>query len=378
MARSLTVIQTLPELNSGGVERGTLEIARALVAQGHRSIVISHGGRLVKQLEAEGSQHITLPIHRKSLRSLFQVRPLRRILEEIKPDIVHARSRVPAWITFLALRKMAPLNRPHFITTVHGLYSISPYSAVMTFGERVIVVSNTVKQYVLENYPRCAPEKIRLIYRGVTPNEFPFGLSADPDWLATWKTDFPELAGKTIIAIPGRLSRVKGHETFLELMKNLVADLPDIHGLIIGGAEPAKAAYEQELKTRVSALGLDSRISFTGHRNDMNQVLSQCDLVLSLRVTPEAFGRTTLEPLRLGKPVIGWDVGGVGEILRTMYPFGAVPAGDDAALAARVRQWLLTRPALVETGAFQLDDMCAQTLDTYEQTCQTKLGAHSV
>ena len=157
--KKLTVIQTLPALDAGGVERGTLEIARALVAAGHRSIVISNGGRLVKQLEAEGSEHITLPVHKKSLASLWQVTPFRQLLTDIQPDILHARSRVPAWIAWLAWRKL-PANtlfqhhRPHFVTTVHGLYSVSPYSAIMTKGERVIAVSNTVQEYILKNYPQ--------------------------------------------------------------------------------------------------------------------------------------------------------------------------------------------------------------------------------
>ena len=111
--KPLTVVQTLPALDAGGVERGTLEIARALVAAGHRSIVVSRGGRLVPQLEREGSEHITLPVHRKSLASLFQVRPFRAMLAKTKPDILHARSRVPAWIAWLAWRKLPPATRPH-------------------------------------------------------------------------------------------------------------------------------------------------------------------------------------------------------------------------------------------------------------------------
>ena len=115
--KKLTVVQTLPALNAGGVERGTLEIGRALVAAGHRSIVISNGGRLVAQLEAEGSEHITLPVHKKSLASLLQVSAFRKIIADIKPDILHARSRVPAWIAWLAWRKLPTNNRPHFVST---------------------------------------------------------------------------------------------------------------------------------------------------------------------------------------------------------------------------------------------------------------------
>lgn len=372
MMKKLTVIQTLPALEAGGVERGTLEIARALVAAGHRSIVVSNGGRMVEQLVREGSEHITLPVHRKSLASLFQIKPFRRLLTELKPDIVHARSRIPAWIAWLAWRKLDPASRPRFVTTVHGLYSVSPYSAIMTKGERVIVISEAVQDYVRTNYPSCPPSRMQLIYRGADTAEFPYGLNPGPEWITAWEQQFPELKGKTVLALPGRISRVKGHETFLKLLKALEPAHPEIHGLIIGGAEAAKEDYAEEVRRKVRDMGLQDRVTFTGHRDDMNRVLTRCDLVLALRTTPEAFGRTTLEPLRLGKPVIGWDVGGVGEMLRRLYPFGAVPAGHEDLLLARVEEWLAhpTQPA--ESQDFQLSTMCAQTLGIYQTLANEK------
>jgi len=363
--KRLTVVQVLPALDSGGVERGTLEIGRALVAAGHRSIVVSNGGRLVAQLQREGSEHIAMPVHRKSPASFFQVRPFRRLLADIKPDIVHARSRIPAWIAFLAWRKMDPATRPRFVTTVHGMYSVSRYSEIMTKGERVIVISESVRDYVLRNYPACPPENLRLIYRGVDPQEFPYGLQPDAQWLAQWRAQYPQLAGKKVLALPGRLSRVKGHETFLRLVQALRRERSDVHGLIIGGEEPNKPDYPGELRRRVSEMGLDDAVTFTGHRDDMELVLTQCDLVLALRVTPEAFGRTTLEPLRIGRPLVGWDVGGSGEIIRRLFPFGAVPPGDEAALLQRVKEWLDAPRYPAESHDFLLSDMCGQTLDVY-------------
>ena len=119
----MKVIQVLPELNAGGVERGTLELGRHLAAAGHESLVVSAGGRLVEQLETEGSRHIRLPVHRKSPATLGQVRPLRRLFETESPDIVHLRSRVPAWVAWLAWRKMDPAGRPRLVSTVHGFNS---------------------------------------------------------------------------------------------------------------------------------------------------------------------------------------------------------------------------------------------------------------
>jgi glycosyltransferase involved in cell wall biosynthesis len=363
----LTVVQTLPALDAGGVERCTLETARALVAAGHRSVVISSGGRLVAQLQAEGSEHITLPVQRKSLRSLLQIGPVRRLLRELEPDILHVRSRIPGWIAWLAWRGLPVAERPHFVTTVHGQHSVSAYSAIMVKGEAVIAGSQTVRDYILENYPQCPPERIRLIYEGVDPAEFPYDYQPPADWQQRWQADFPELAGKTVLALPGRLTRLKGHASFIALIQALRTHHPEVHGLIIGGAEARKAAYADELKAAVAAAGLQDHISFTGHRSDMREALSQCDLVLALSTQPETFGRTVLESIRLGKPVIGWSKGGVGEILARCYPRGAVAPGDSAALAQAIGDWLAKPDRPAPSDAFLLSSMCEQTLALYRQ-----------
>ncbi|MBP7599068.1 MAG: glycosyltransferase, partial [Pseudoxanthomonas sp.] len=165
--RRLTVVQLLPALESGGVERSTLEIADALVRAGHRAVVVSAGGRLVPTLQASGAEHITLDIGRKSLLTLRHVPALRRLFAEVGADIVHARSRLPAWIGLRALRGMPAPSRPRFVTTMHGLNSPGRYSAVMTRGERVICVSDTVRRYLLQHYPRTDPDRLVVIPRGI-------------------------------------------------------------------------------------------------------------------------------------------------------------------------------------------------------------------
>lgn len=363
--RRLTILQTLPALHSGGVERGTLEIARALVAAGHRSIVVSNGGRLVEQLVREGSEHITLPVHRKSIKSLFQVRPFRRLLQALKPDIVHARSRVPAWIAWLALRRMDLATRPRFVTTVHGLNSVSAYSGIMTKGEVVIAVSETVRDYVLTHYPACDPAHIKLIYRGVEPSEFPFQYQPSAEWLTQWQQDYSQLTGKQVLALPGRITRLKGHETFLTLISALRAQGLPVHGLIVGGVEEKKRAYLAELQARVAEMGLANDITFTGLRSDIRDVFSQCQLVLSLSTQPETFGRTVLEALSLGIPVVAWEQGGVGEILRACHPEGAVATNNSAALEKAVIGTLQAGPRSTPVEHFRLADMCAETLAVY-------------
>ncbi len=369
--KPLTVVQTLPALEAGGVERCTLETARALVAAGHRSIVISAGGRLVAQLEREGSQHITLPVKRKSLFTLWQVGPLRHQLQDLKPDILHARSRVPAWVAWLAWRGLPASQRPRFVTTVHGLHSVSPYSAIMVKGEAVIAGSETVRRYILDNYPQCPPERIHLIPEGVDPAEFPYGHQPRADWLAQWRQEFPELAGKTVLALPGRLTRLKGHDSFFRLLAALRSDFPSVHGLVVGGAEAKKAAYADELRQKAATLGLADSLSFTGHRSDMQDVISQCDLVFSLSTQAETFGRTVLEAIRLGKPVLGWNRGGVGDILTRCYPRGNLPADDETALLTGTRDWLRHPDQPAPSTDFLLSTMCEETLALYKKmtTC---------
>ena len=157
MAERMTVLQMLPALESGGVERGTVEIAAALVRAGHRALVMSAGGRLVPELEALGAEHIPLPVGRKSLLTFRHVSRVRRLLRERGVDVLHLRSRLPAWVGWLAWRGLPAVERPRLVTTVHGFYTVGRYSSVMTRGERVIAVSESVRDYILENYPQPIP-----------------------------------------------------------------------------------------------------------------------------------------------------------------------------------------------------------------------------
>jgi len=366
--KKLTVLQILPALQSGGVERGTLEIAQALVERGHRALVMSAGGRLVEPLVASGAEHFTWPIGKKSLRTLLLVGRLRRFLVEQQVVIVHARSRVPAWIAYLAWRGMDPATRPRFVTTVHGMYGVNRYSRIMTRGEAVIAVSDTVRDYILANYPDCPPERIHVIYRGVDGAAYPHGWQPEAAWKDAFFAQFPNAAGKTLVTLPGRITRLKGHEDFIEIIARLKRqDLP-VHGLIVGGASASKQRYLDALHARVRSLGLEQDVTFTGQRDDLKSILAISNLVLSLSTQPESFGRTTLEALRLGVPTAGYDHGGVGEILRTVYPAGRLPMNDPDTAEARIAA-LLRQPTPVPAGDFYpLRDMLSKTLRLYEQT----------
>jgi glycosyltransferase involved in cell wall biosynthesis len=365
--RAITVLQILPALNSGGVERGTLEISRHLVQQGVRSLVMSGGGRLTDQLLAEGGEHFTCPIGKKSLLTLRHVRPLRRFMLEQKIDLLHVRSRLPAWIAYLAWRGIDPKLRPRLVTSVHGFYTVNRYSAVMTFGERVIAVSNTISDYLDANYPQLDKQQVRVIPRGVNKHEFPHGFQPDDRWLTKWHRNHPRPQGAQLLTLPARLTRWKGQLDFIDLIARLVQSGLPVHGLIVGDADPKKQYYQRELEARIAALNLHQYISLIGHRNDLKEIMSISSMVLSLSQDPEAFGRTTPEALSLGIPVVGYDHGGVGEVLRAWYPHGVTPVGDLDALTQTVSQLLAYPVPVPPQTDFTLEQMQADTLSVYRE-----------
>jgi glycosyltransferase involved in cell wall biosynthesis len=366
----MKIIQVLPELNSGGVERGTLELSRFLVQQGHESLVISNGGRLVETLEAEGGTHLTLPVHRKSLTSLPQILKLRSLFQEQRPDVVHIRSRLPAWLVWLAWRGMDPATRPRLISTVHGFYSVNRYSRIMTEGEQVICVSRSVKDYVLKNYSGVPESKLRVVHRGVDPTELPYGFQPDAEWLECWRAEFPQLDGKYVIALPGRITRWKGHLDFVTVIENLRQKGLPVCGLIVGESHAKKREFEQELRDAIQLRGLESSIVFTGHRSDVREVMAVSDVVVSCSTDPEAFGRVTLEALSLGKPVAAYNHGGVAEQLEELMPEGRVPLRDIAAMTSLLARWYSDRPAPLRTTdhSFTLERFWNSVLSVYEDS----------
>lgn len=361
-------MQLLPGLDAGGVERGTVEVSQALCDQGIRSIVVSSGGRLVEQLQDHGAEHITLPIHRKSPLTLGQVRPLRRLIRSLGVGVIHARSRVPAWAAYLAWRKMPQDQRPFFITSVHGLYSVNRFSRIMTAGQRVEVVSETVRQYVLSNYPGTDEAKLVFNHRGVDPGQFPYGYRPSAGWLAAWQQAYPQLQGKFVITLAGRITRLKGHHDLLQALEQLRELGIDAHALIVGDEDPRRLAYAQELRQTVAERCLADHVTFTGHRSDIKDVLAVSDTVVSLSTKPESFGRSVLETARLGRPVVGYDHGGVGEVLGEVYPQGLTPLSDPAQLVdrlARIARGEITPPQPLG-DAFLLSAMLDRTIAMYQ------------
>ena len=370
--RRLTVVQLLPALESGGVERSTLEIAQALVDAGHRAIVVSAGGRLVPRLQAAGAEHVSLDIGRKSLATFRHVGALRALLRRERVDIVHARSRLPAWIGVLALRGMRDAERPRLVTTVHGLNSPSRYSGVMTRGERIVCVSETVRGYVLRHYPATAPGKLQVIPRGIDPDAFPPAPRPDREARAWATAQHPALGGDgPLLLLPGRGTRLKGHADALALLARLRGDGLDARLWLPGARETGRETYIAELEAHADTLGVANALAFTRPTDAIARAYAASDLVLQLSRKPEAFGRTVVEALSCARPVLGWAHGGVGELLRQLQPAGAVEPFDINALHVGAIALLAQAPAPAATmpalSDYTLRAMQRATLAVYAE-----------
>lgn len=289
--------------------------------------MISAGGRLVKPLEADGSRHIPLPIHKKRLGSLRQAKALRTFFETEKPDVLHLRSRLPAW------RKMPPQTRPRLVSTVHEFYSVNAYSKIMTCGEVVICVSNSVKNYILENYPDVPKKKLAVIHRSVDATKYPRGYRPNPAW-----------EGKYLVTLPGRFTRLKGQFDFVRVIAALKSCGLSVHGLLVGETHPRKLGYREKVRAAIQSAGLETNCTLLEHRGDLREIMAISDAVVSCATKPEAFGRVTLEALSIGRSVAGYDHGGVREQLDALFPAGKVPVGDTENMAQKLIAWQKNPP----------------------------------
>jgi glycosyltransferase involved in cell wall biosynthesis len=367
------IVQALVSLNLGGSELVAVELAEYARSLGHRVTVIAADGPLSERVRACGAEHLDWAIGKKRLKTLRYIPRLREWLAGESPDILHLHSRLPAWICQLALRKFERAGRPAVVTSVHGHYSVSRYSAVMTSGDCVIAVSDHIREYTLRNYTSTDPGRVVTVHGGVSLKAFPYGYRPPEDWYRAIHSEFPELEGRRLICLPGRLSRYKGHADFIELVAGLSQEFPDLHGIIVGKSRPG-SRYRDELEGLAERFGILNRISFVGARLDMREWLSASEIVYSLCADPpEAFGRTIPESLHLGVPAIGWDHGGVKETLAALFPEGAVTPGNHLALLERSRAFLRNRPEVKPSSAFGLKESMKNTLAVYEAALSERL-----
>jgi lipopolysaccharide heptosyltransferase II len=356
----MNILQILPELNVGGVETGTLDLAKYLVRSGHKAVVVSNGGELVRELESYGAIHYKLPVHKKSVFMILKMIPrLAEIIKKEKIDIVHARSRVPAWIAYFACRR----SNVVFITTCHGYYQKHIFSEVMGWAKRVIVLSNVIARHMIEDFS-VPYERIRLVPRSVDLEKFRY---SEPD--KKRRKEFN-------VGIIGRITPIKGHLHFIKAMAKVARAVPRLKIWIVGDAPTSREAYKEQLQVLTRRLGLWHCTEFLGTQRDIPTILSYLDLLVLATTTHEAFGRVIVEAQAAGVPVVATEVGGVVDIVENGKTGLLVPPADPHNMAEAIIR-IFKDPQLARNLAekayikvkekYNVELMVKNTLDVYQE-----------
>lgn len=374
MKKLITILQVLPALVSGGVERGTVDISKAIVASGNISIVSSRGGKLENQILSHGAKYVKLPLHSKNpLVILLNSLRLALLVKKYKVDIIHARSRAPAWSAYIASK----ITNCKFITTFHGYYRNKGiikkyYNSVMLRGQKVIAVSNFIKQHLLKEY-QCDKSKISVIPRAVDLEYFnPKNIHISR--ISNLQNRFLIPDEQFIIVFPARLTPWKGHEVLLGAL-SLIKDMK-IFCLIVGDTHQ-HSRYYKKLISLTAKLGIEDKVSFTGVVEDMPTLYMVSDLVVAPSVKSEAFGRIPIEAQSMQKIVIATKIGGYTETIIDGKTGFLVEPENPIALANKIKEvYSFTKKKKVDIGnisrkhveaKFSLSQMQAATMKVYKK-----------
>ncbi|CAA7618848.1 glycosyltransferase family 4 protein [Magnetospirillum sp. UT-4] len=371
--RQPVVLQVLPALVTGGVERGTVEVAQALVEAGWTSIVASSGGPMVRELTRVGAEHVEMPLASKKPWDMrANVGRLEALIRERGVDIVHARSRAPAWSALAAANRTGA----HFLTTFHGTYNLGwfglkhVYNSVMTRGERVIAISDFIAEHARRIYGVDAA-RIRVIHRGVDLRKFdPVRVSPERIIQLAHRWRLPD--GFPVIMLPGRLTRWKGQEVLIRALAELGRH--DVRCLLVG-SDQGRTGYRQDLVNLIRKLDLVDVVHIVDECNDMPAAYMLTDIAVSASTDPEAFGRVVVEAQAMGRPVIATDHGGARETILPGRTGWLVTPGDPSSLASALARFLtLTAEERGDMAVlaqsfvrenFTREAMCAKTLAVY-------------
>lgn len=374
------IMQIIPELSAGGAEQGCIDVAAELVRSGAQAIVVSNGGDRVHELARIGAVHINMPVHSKNpIVMAHNVKRLREIIRRYNVNIVHARSRAPAWSAYKACKNTGA----HFMTTCHAPYNISGkakhmYNGVMAKGERVIAISEYVADYLRKNY-HVPDTKIRIIPRGIQLERF-HPTTVTPERMITLASEWRIPDGSNIIMLPGRLTRWKGHHVLIEAMAKMRRK--DLFCVIIG-SDQGRSEYRKELEDTIQEKGLGGQVRIVDHCNDMPAAYMLASVVISASTDPEGFGRIPVEAQAMGRPIIATDHGGAQETVVNGQTGWLVPHSDPDALKQAIeyamsltpnqRVILATRAMAHVAAHFTREQMCDKTLDVYAELLQSQL-----
>lgn len=370
-----TILQVVPSLIAGGVERGTIEVAKAIVEAGYDAFVLSSGGPLVSKILAAGAKHMKMNIDTKNPISMFSnIYKIADLIKEHKIDIIHPRSRAPAWSSYFAAKK----TNIRFVTTFHGIYNFSEsfkrhYNSIMTYGERVIAVSDFVKQHILDNYD-IDEAKIRVIHRGVDSRYFnPKNLLEDNLDALREKYHVPKSI--PVILLPARMTRWKGQEHLIKAL-NLIKD-KDFY-CIIAGDLSKHPTFTTKIRDMIQEIKLQSKVQIFGPEADMFTLYGISDIVLSTSIEPEAFGRVIIESQSMEKIVIASNIGGSAETIMDEVTGYHVEPNNPQELAGKIAFVLdnlnsttlnkIRKNARISASqSFSLETMQKKTIDVYRE-----------
>jgi glycosyltransferase involved in cell wall biosynthesis len=382
---NFTLLQVVPELETGGAEQTTIDVARAVIAAGGKVLVATRGGRMAARLEADGGRLAQMPVQSKN--PLVMLGNAARLVDLIRNEdvsLVHARSRAPAFSALWA----AQVTHTPFVATYHGVYKAKSslkrwYNAVMTRGDLVIANSDYTRSHVLAEHQVDA-SKVVTIPRGVDLDRF------NPSWVTPdrvealrdgWGIDAADRRTRFLLA--GRLTRLKGHLTIIEAAARMKAQGRDDFLIIFAGDDQGRTGYGAELEKAIAEAGLAEQIRIVGHCDDMPAAYLLADIAILPTTVPESFGRAAVEPQAMGRPVIASNHGGTTETVADGVSGWLVPPGDpNAWAAAMVRAIDLGLGRRAEMGQagmnrtrqlYRVDAMCAATLAAYERVLEARL-----
>ena len=378
--KNYSVLQVLPHLNSGGLVSGAVEISGALQKAGMISYVASAGGRREREITRAGAKVIILSLESKNPIIIFlNIYKLSKIIKKHKINIIHARSRAPAWSAYFAAKKMGI----PFVTTFHGTYAIKnnlkkKYNSIMVSGDRIIAISKFIKNHILSNY-KIGKEKIVTIHRGINLDNFDY-LKVSNERLRTFSKKFNIPEDSYVVLLPGRITRWKGHTLLIEAIAKL--ERSDITCLLVGDSQGRKK-YITELENLINKVNLKNSFRIIENQTDMATIYKLADVVVSASLDPEAFGRVVAEAQAMGRPTVAVNHGGGPEIIIEGITGWLFKPGDSTDLARKINKALslniedrdkMALKAIERTKLnFNNEMMCANTLKVYAELAKKQL-----